>query len=257
MISNLMIILTYIMVLNKLNEMGIMLVSQTFLSTMNKAPAGIEDINQQLLCRAGMLRQHNSAYAWLPMGLRVMRKLEQLVRNEMQRIGAVEMRIPGEDEVEATMDVMRDELKSYKQLSLYVYQIREGFKSAYSFDISESDLEQSSQTMRDVHQCILSAVGLDGNHKGISSQVSLGEMLDLSVLNDQGRSTPVQVAKHILNMSQIIFDIVQREHDKHGIIWPQNIAPFTIALLPMRMYKSYRVREFAEKLYRQLSDQAP
>ena len=108
-----MIILTYIMVLNKLNEMGIMLVSQTFLSTMNKAPAGIEDINQQLLCRAGMLRQHNSAYAWLPMGLRVMRKLEQLVRNEMQRIGAVEMRIPGEDEVEATMDVMRDELKSY------------------------------------------------------------------------------------------------------------------------------------------------
>ena len=66
--------------------------SQYLLSTMKETPADAEIISHQLMLRAGMVRRLASGlYTWLPSGLRVLRKVEQIVREEMNKAGAIEV----------------------------------------------------------------------------------------------------------------------------------------------------------------------
>ena len=137
--------------------------SQFFISTLKEAPADAEVVSHQLMMRAGMIKKLGAGiYNYMPMGLRVIRKVEAIVREEMNRAGAVEMAMPvvqpaelwhetgrfekmgpellriqdrhGRDFViqptseEVITDVARQDLRSYKQLPKNFYQIQTKFR---------------------------------------------------------------------------------------------------------------------------------
>ena len=140
-----------------------MRLSRFWLTTQKETPADAEVISHQLMLRAGMIRQNAlGVYTWLPLGLRVLRKVEQIIREEMNRAGSLELLMPGvqpgelwqesgrwqdygpellrfldrhEREYclgptheEVITDLMRRDLASYKQLPLNVYQIQTKFR---------------------------------------------------------------------------------------------------------------------------------
>lgn len=137
--------------------------SQYLLSTMKETPADAEIISHQLMLRAGMVRRLASGlYTWLPSGLRVLRKVEQIVREEMNKAGAIEVLMPvvqhaelwqesgrwekmdaellrfkdrhqrdfvlGPTHEEVITDLVRKEISSYKQLPINLYQIQTKFR---------------------------------------------------------------------------------------------------------------------------------
>jgi len=140
-----------------------MLLSQTFLPMVKETPADAELVSHQLMLRAGLIRKLASGmYTWLPLGMRVLQKVQQIVREEMNRAGAQEMLFPsvqpaelwqeskrwdqygkellrfqdrherwfcyGPTHEEVVTDVIRGGLNSYKQLPLNVYQIQTKFR---------------------------------------------------------------------------------------------------------------------------------
>lgn len=137
--------------------------SQWLLATLKETPNDAEIISHQLMLRAGMIRKLGSGlYTWLPMGLKVLRKIENIVREEMNRSQALEILMPavqpaelwqetgrwetfggqlltmqdsnkreycfGPTHEEVVTDLMRRELQSYKQLPMNVYQIQTKFR---------------------------------------------------------------------------------------------------------------------------------
>jgi prolyl-tRNA synthetase len=140
-----------------------MRVSKYLLSTQKETPANAEVISHQLMLRAGMIRRNASGlYSWLPSGLRVLRKVEAIVREEMNKAGAIEILMPmvqpgdlwvetgrwdkfgpellrftdrnnrdfvlGPTHEEVITDLIRKEVSSYKQLPLNLYQIQTKFR---------------------------------------------------------------------------------------------------------------------------------
>jgi prolyl-tRNA synthetase len=140
-----------------------MRMSQNPISTLKEVPSEAEVISHQLMLRAGMIRRVAAGlYVWLPMGLRVLRKVEQIVREEMNRAGALELLMPtvqpaelwkesgrwtkygpellrfkdrherefvyGPTHEEIITDIARRELRSYKQLPVNFYQIQFKFR---------------------------------------------------------------------------------------------------------------------------------
>lgn len=140
-----------------------MRVSQFFLSTLKEAPAEAELISHRLMLRAGYIKRLGSGlYTWMPLGLRVLRKVEAVVREEMNRTGAMELLMPavqpaelwqetgrwalfgpqmlkitdrhqrdfcfGPTHEEVITDLARREIKSYRQLPLNFYQIQTKFR---------------------------------------------------------------------------------------------------------------------------------
>ncbi|MDX2456052.1 MAG: proline--tRNA ligase [Gammaproteobacteria bacterium] len=140
-----------------------MRLSQFPLSTLKETPADTEIVSHQLMMRAGMLRKHAAGlYSWLPLGLRVLRKVEAIVREEMDRAGALELLMPavqpaelwvesgrweqygpellrftdrhqrefclGPTHEEVITDIARREIRSYKQLPVSYYQIQTKFR---------------------------------------------------------------------------------------------------------------------------------
>ncbi|MES2509610.1 MAG: proline--tRNA ligase [Pseudomonadota bacterium] len=187
--------------------------SQFFISTLKEAPADAEIVSHQLMMRAGMIKKLGAGiYNYMPMGLRVIRKVEAIVREEMNRAGAVEMTMPviqpaelwqetgrfekmgpellrikdrhGRDFVvqptseEVITDVMRQDIKSYKQLPKNLYQIQTKFrderrprfglmrgrefimKDAYSFDRDQTAAKVSYQVMATAYRRIFDRFGL-------------------------------------------------------------------------------------------------
>ena len=72
-----------------------MRLSRYFLPVLKEAPSDAQIVSHQLMLRAGMIRQEAAGiYAWLPLGLKVLNKVEQIVREEMDRAGAIELLMP-------------------------------------------------------------------------------------------------------------------------------------------------------------------
>lgn len=187
--------------------------SQFFISTMKEAPADAEVASQKLMLRAGMIRKLAAGiYTYLPMGLRSIRKVENVIREEMNRAGAVELSMPivqpaelwqesgrwqkmGDELLrvqdrherhfaiqptseEAIADVVRAEVRSYKQLPVHFYQIQTKFrderrprfgvmrgreftmKDAYSFDRDQEGAMRTYQSMFETYTRIFNRLGL-------------------------------------------------------------------------------------------------
>ncbi|GAB6034470.1 proline--tRNA ligase [Galenea microaerophila] len=187
--------------------------TQFLLSTTRETPADAEIISHQLMLRTGMIRRLASGlYNWLPLGLRVLRKVEKIVREEMDK-SAQEVLMPvvqpielweesgraedygpellrfkdrhqrtfvlGPTHEEIITDLVRKEIRSYKQLPVNFYQIQTKFrdeirprfgvmrsrefimKDAYSFHLDKASLQETYQVMFDTYNRIFSRLGLD------------------------------------------------------------------------------------------------
>ena len=162
-----------------------MRVSRYFLPVLKESPSDAQIVSHKLMLRAGLVRQTAAGiYAWLPIGYRVLKKIEQIVREEQDRAGAIEsgrydaygpemLRIRdrhdremlyGPTNEEMLTAIVRDELKSYRELPRTLYHIQWKFrdevrprfgvmrgreflmKDAYSFDLDEEGARQSYYT---------------------------------------------------------------------------------------------------------------
>ncbi|HET9123217.1 MAG TPA: proline--tRNA ligase [Acidiferrobacteraceae bacterium] len=191
-----------------------MRVSQLLLPTLKENPADAETVSHRLMLRAGMIRKLASGlYTWLPLGLRVLRHAEQIIREEMNRAGAQELLMPaiqpaelwqesgrwerygaellrlrdrhqrefcyGPTHEEVITDLIRNEVRSYRQLPANFYQIQTKFrdeirprfgvmrareflmKDAYSFHLNQASLTETYGLMKDTYSRIFTRMGLD------------------------------------------------------------------------------------------------
>jgi prolyl-tRNA synthetase len=80
------------------------------------------------------------------------------------------------------------------------------------------------------------------------------ERLGASVLDEQGRSSVMTMGCYGIGVSRVVAAAIEQNHDERGIIWPGTIAPFEVALAPINLHKSQRLREAVEGLYQRLRD---
>ena len=188
--------------------------SRYYIPTLKEAPADAEVVSHKLLVRAGMIRKLTSGiYTWLPLGLRTLEKAKAIVRREMNAAGAMETLLPmvqpgelweesgrwkkygkellrfkdrhdrdyclGPTHEEVMTDLLRGEVKSYRQLPLNLYQIQTKYrdevrprfglmrgreflmKDAYSFDVDDEGANKSYASMKEAYHKIFSSMGLD------------------------------------------------------------------------------------------------
>ncbi|NBK47829.1 proline--tRNA ligase [Staphylococcus delphini] len=188
--------------------------SKVFIPTLREVPAEAEAISHQLLLKAGLIKQNAAGvYSYLPVATRVIHKISDIIRQEMERIDAVEVVMPvlqqselwkesgrwdaygmelmrlrdrnqrefalGPTHEEVVTSLVRDELRSYKQLPLTLFQIQTKFrdekrprfgllrgrefimKDAYSFHTDEASLMETYQNMYNAYSTIFKRVGLN------------------------------------------------------------------------------------------------
>jgi prolyl-tRNA synthetase len=190
-----------------------MRVSRFLISTLKEAPSEAEVVSHKLMLRAGLIKRLTSGvYTWMPLGLRVLRRVETVIREEMNASGAIELLMPavqpaelwqeskrweeygpellrikdrhqrdfcfGPTHEEVVSDIVRREVKSYRQLPLNLYQIQTKFrdeirprfgvmrgreftmKDAYSFHADKASLDATYQEMYDCYSRIFTRLGL-------------------------------------------------------------------------------------------------
>ena len=188
--------------------------SRTFMPTMREVPSDAEIKSHQLLLRAGFIRQNTSGvYSYLPLGKRVLNNIEKIIREELEAVDAIEILMPalqqaelweesgrwdsygpelfrmrdrhnrefalGPTHEEVITSLVRDDIKSYKQLPLTMYQIQTKFrdeqrprfgllrgrefimKDAYSFHATEESLDEKYDEMKQAYKNIFTRMGLD------------------------------------------------------------------------------------------------
>ncbi|OEG62388.1 prolyl-tRNA synthetase [Halanaerobium congolense] len=191
-----------------------MRMSKLYLPTLKEDPAEAEVTSHKLMLRAGLMRKHSSGiYSYLPLGYRIIKKIEKITRKHMDNSGAQEVLLPvmqtseiwkdskrwdkfgplmikfldrknreyclGPTHEEVVTDLVRDEVRSYKDLPLNLYQIQTKvrdeirprfgvmrgrefiMKDAYSLDVDYQGLDKSYQAMYDAYERIFAECGLE------------------------------------------------------------------------------------------------
>ncbi|RAT16911.1 proline--tRNA ligase [Lonsdalea populi] len=80
------------------------------------------------------------------------------------------------------------------------------------------------------------------------------EAMKATVQGEDGRNQTLTMGCYGIGISRVIAAAIEQNHDDRGIIWPDVLAPFQVAILPMNMHKSFRIKEVAERIYQQLRD---
>ena len=190
-----------------------MLASKLYAPTLREVPSDADVVSQQLMLRAGFMRKvANGLYSFLPLGWRSIKKIEAIIREEMDRSGAQEVMMPilqpadiwkesgrwnaygaemmrindrhdveyclGPTHEEMITTLVKNEINSYRQLPVNLYQIQSKFrderrpryglmrsrefimKDGYSFDIDDAAADVSYKTMYDAYSCIFTRCGL-------------------------------------------------------------------------------------------------
>ena len=346
--------------------------TQFYIPTIKEVPMGTEAVSHQLLLRAGLVQMLTSGvYSYLPLGLRVLRKIEAIINEEMNAIGARELLLPslhpielwkqtGRDETlkdvmiqfkdkkcrqmclgptheEIITDLVKNYVQSYKQLPIVLYQIQTKFrdemrprfgivracefimKDAYSFDQDEQGLKKNYQLMYAAYQKIFARCGLkvviveadsgamggDVSHEymipadigedevlccdacdyavGINkgqpegvcpscrngklvkrSAIEIGHIfqlgtkyskaLDVHFLDEKGQKKIVVMGCYGIGVSRLIATIIEKNNDKAGVIWPKEVAPFAVEILPVQVSDD-NIMQQAEQLYAALKQQ--
>ena len=223
--------------------------SRSLIPTLKENPADAEVVSHKLMVRAGMLRQvARGIYDFLPLGLRVVRKVERIVREEMDRTGAQEILMPticpaelwqetgrwehygkellriqdrnernfcyGPTHEEVVTDIVRREVRSYRDLPLNLYQIQSKFrdeirprfglmrgrefvmKDAYSFHVDAADCQREYQVMFDAYTRIFTRCGLTFRPVDAATGAIGGSMShEFHVLAESGEDALVSCAR--------------------------------------------------------------
>lgn len=223
--------------------------SNLYAPTLRNTPAEAEIVSHQLMYRAGMIRKvAGGMYTFLPLGWRVIRKIEQIIREEMDAAGGQEVMMPimqpaelweesgrwaaygdemmrikdrhgrnfclGPTHEEMITDLVRDEVRSYKQLPLLLYQIQDKFrderrprfglmrsrefimKDLYSFDKDIAGMNESYKKMYDAYTKIYTRMGLEFRPvEADNGAIGGGHSHEFTVLADTGESNIVYCSK--------------------------------------------------------------
>ena len=302
--------------------------SELFYKTKKHLPKDAKIISHKLLLKADFIEQEVAGvYSFLPLGWRVHKKIEEIIREEMNAIGGQEISMPalqpkalwketgrwdkmdpplfklkdrhkkdlalGPTHEEVITDLVRKRIESYKDLPLYLYQIQDKFrnemrptggllrvrefvmKDLYSFHASEEDLRKYYQKVQKAYirifqRCGLKvvpvkaesgAIGGDLSHEFISvNKIESGHTFNLGVkyskamnalfVDKNGKKKPIVMGCYGIGIGRLMAAIIEVHHDKNGIIWPEQVAPFDIHLIALENNK--RVKSQAEKIYRDL-----
>ncbi|MCD6035651.1 MAG: proS [Rickettsiales bacterium] len=343
-----------------------MRLSRYFLPILKENPAEAQIVSHRLMLRAGMVRQLTSGiYSWLPLGLQVLKNIEQIVREEMNRAGANEILMAtmqpaelwkesgrydaygkemlrirdrherdmlfGPTAEEVVTDIFRQNVKSYKDLPLNLYNIQWKFrdeirprfgvmrgreflmKDAYSFDLTPENGKETYNIMYEAYLKTFKRLGLtaipvradtgpiggdlshefqilaDTGESEVFYDVAFEELMkadhvdvealrkcyaaadelhdpakcpvpadrlrsrrgievghvfffgtkysdsmNAKVMNQEGKEVPVQMGSYGIGVSRLVGAIIEASHDDNGIIWPEAIAPFKVAVMNLK-----------------------
>ncbi|MCF4164583.1 proline--tRNA ligase [Zavarzinia compransoris] len=354
-----------------------MRLSRYFLPTLRENPAEAQIVSHRLMLRAGLIRQSAAGiYSWLPLGLRVLKNIERIVREEQDRSGAVELLMPtiqsadlwresgrydaygkemlritdrheremlfGPTNEELITAIVRDSIKSYRDLPLNLYHIQWKFrdevrprfgvmrgreflmKDAYSFDIDKEAARRAYEKMFVAYLRTYARLGLkaipmaadtgpiggDMSHEfiiladtGESAVFCHGDLVDYDILGTEvdfdgdlspiikrwtglyaatdekhdearfeaevpankriaargievghifyfgtkyskpmgavvagpnGESIELEMGSYGIGVSRLMGAIIEASHDDNGIIWPDSVAPFKVALINLK-----------------------
>ena len=349
--------------------------SKLYTKTRKEAPSEEVAKNAQLLIRAGFINKELAgAYAYLPLGLRVLNKIIDVIRDEMNKIGGQEITLTAlqEPEVwekterwsEQVVDVwfktelksgapvglgftheepftrmMKQFIRSYKDLPVYAYQFQTKFrnetraksgimrtrefimKDLYSFCRSKEDQEKYYEVVKDAYVKIFNRLGIgektyvtfasggvfskyshefqticdagedeiyihDGKRIAINKEVMLPEVLsdlgvkeselrvekasevgnifnlgtrfsdalELSYQDEEGKSNPVWMGSYGIGPARVMGVIVELLSDAKGLVWPAEVAPFSVHLISLAKDKESQAAKTAEELYKKLTD---
>jgi len=325
--------------------------SRSFITTLKEAPEAAESASHRLMLRSGMVRMLISGvYSYLPLGYRVLARIENIVRQEINRTGAQELLLPSLQSIELWQKTGRDELmgetmirfqdrrgrklclgptheevitelaaayvKSWRDLPFTLYQIQPIFrdelrprfgvvrscefimKDAYSFDRDLEGLNQIYEKMRQAYETIFKRCGLDfvsvkadsgviggdlsheflvpaesgedivyrckicgmvmGAHEAeieecphchkdmeklnaleVGHIFKLGDKysksLGVKFLDEAGQQKIVQMGCYGIGVSRLIAAVIEQNHDDNGIIWPKEVAPFDVLIVPVNV----------------------
>ncbi|MEQ9115891.1 MAG: proline--tRNA ligase [Rickettsiales bacterium] len=359
-----------------------MKLSKYFLPIIKDDPSEAHVISHKLMLRAGMIRQQNSGiYSWLPLGVKVLQNISNIVREEMNKMDAIEIILPciqpadfwietgryesygqemlkikdrhnvdllfGPTAEDAITDLARNNIKSYKELPMNLYQIQWKFrdeirprfglmrgrefmmKDAYSFDIDQESAEKTYDRVFATYLKIFERIGLKAipvkaetgpiggklSHefqivaKNGESEIFYDSKLD-DLLNSKeydistikntyaasdeihdSKNCPVDSSSlkkargievgHIFNfgtkyseamnftvqgpkgelihpicgsygigVSRFVAAIIEASHDDKGIIWPESVAPYDLAIINLNI-NNQECAELSERLYAQ------
>jgi prolyl-tRNA synthetase len=366
-----------------------MRLSAYFLPTLRENPAEAQIVSHRLMLRAGMIRQSSAGiYSWLPLGLRVLKKIEQIVREEQDRSGAQELLMPtlqpaelwresgryddygkemlritdrheramlyGPTNEELITSIVRDAIKSYRDLPKHLYHIQWKFrdevrprfgvmrgreflmKDNYSFDIDEAgakrsfyrmflaylrtfarmglktipmradtgpiggdlsyefimlaetgesevfcdpswlqqdvlatevsydddlvpffkkwtDIYAATSEMHDPAKCpvpadkLVHTRGIEVGHI-FSFGTKYSAPMKATVTGPNGEETPLAMGSYGIGVSRLVGAIIEASHDEAGIIWPEQVAPFQVALINLKISDA-ATKTAAESLY--------
>ena len=340
--------------------------TKVFIPTLKEDPQEAEAVSHKLLLRSGLVRMLMAGvYTYLPLGLRVLEKIQEIIRQEMNASGASELLLPalhplelwqetgrdkdlgevifkfkdrrlrdlvlGPTHEEVITDLLKNNLSSYRQLPLVLYQIQAKFrdeirprfgliraceflmKDAYSFDQDQAGLDKNYQLMYEAYQRIFSRCGLkiliteaDPGVMGgkvsheFMSKAALGEdivlfcskckltmafkegvgvcpgcHLEMAKINtlevghifklgtkysqalqanfsdSSGQLKPLVMGCYGIGVSRLIPAIIEQNNDIDGIIWPGEVAPFQIIILPLDT-TNQQLMQTAESFYQEL-----
>jgi prolyl-tRNA synthetase len=342
--------------------------SKSFISTLKDAPQDAEAVSHKLLFRAGLIRMLISGvYIYLPLGLMVLYRIENIIREEMDNIGAQELllsciqpielwRKTGRDKQladtlirfqdrrgrklclgptheEVITELVKNHIKSYRQLPVVLYQIQTKFrdeirprfgliracefvmKDAYSFDRDQKGLQKNYKLMFQAYKKIFRRCGLDfliteadpgvmgGNishefmvpaesgedmvlccrkckftrvtlneaemvrcQKCNSSlekmqTIEVGHIFQLGTkysetqgatfLDEEGKQQTIIMGCYGIGVSRIISAVIEQNHDDDGIVWPREVSPFDVLILPVQS-SNKKIVSLAEKYYSDL-----
>ncbi len=340
--------------------------TKVFIPTVKETPKEAESLSHQLLLRAGFIRMLMAgAYTYLPLGLKVLEKIQGIIRQEMNACGASELLLPalhplelwqktgrdkdlgevmlklkdrrgrnlalGPTHEEVITDLVKNNISSYRQLPLVLYQIQTKFrdeirprfgliracefimKDAYSFDQDEAGLDKNYQLMYEAYKRIFSRCGLKTliteadsgvmggkvSHEFMApaalgedvvllcpecnlarsskeenscpkckvemsrvNTIEVGHIFKLGLKYSQvmeanfsdilGNLKPVVMGCYGIGVSRLIPAIIEQNNDADGIIWPEEIAPFQIIILPLDITNNVIMQE-ALGFYKQAS----
>lgn len=341
--------------------------TKSFITTLKEAPESAESVSHKLMLRASMVRMLVAGvYSYLPLGFKVLTNIEQIVRDEMNKAGALELLLPGLQPIELWQRTGRDELmgetmfrfadrrgrklclgptheevitelaagfiKSYRDLPVTLYQIQTKYrdeirprfgivrscefimKDAYSFDRDGTGLDEIYEKMRVAYENVLKRCGLsfvpvkadsgviggDVSHEFLVPAESgedalyrckvcqvyrsvqdadidncphckedmekvnalevghifkLGEKyskaLDVKFLDEQGRQQIAQMGCYGIGVSRLLAAVIEQNHDADGIIWPKEVAPYDIMVVPVNV-SDEKIIEKARQLHGEL-----
>lgn len=342
-----------------------MLWSKYFISTLKDRPQEAESPAHQLMLRSGMVRMLVAGvYSYLPMGLRVLNNVQNIIRQEMNAAGAQELLLAclqpqelwdvsgrnaqmeeimirftdrrgrkmclGPTHEEVITDLVSNQVNSYKQLPLILYQIQTKFrdeirprfglirscefimKDAYSFDASEEGLEANYKLMYNAYikifkrlslTCVITeadsgVMGGNVSHEFLvlaesgedtvcrcdgcgqvttaritacpkcgaciqeKKAIEIGHIFKLGTkyskvlsaffTDAKGNRQPIIMGCYGIGVSRALAAIIETNHDAEGIMWPAEVSPFDVVILPLNIAHK-ETRDLAFDLYQKLT----